>query len=83
MNKLLAPTEQGKKLIADEEEGLGMSTVELRDMADQEGLLETVIHVTESLRMDDGRIDTEKLKKIFESEEAIVTYPLLRYHLLC
>ena len=71
LNKLLAPTEQGKKLIADEEEGLGMSTVELRDMADQEGLLETVIHVTESLRMDDGRIDTEKLKKIFESEEAI------------
>ncbi len=71
MNKLLAPTEQGKKLIADEEEGLGMSTVELRDMADQEGLLETVIHVTERLRMDDGRIDTEKLKKIFESEEAI------------
>ena len=71
MNKLLAPTEQGKKLIADEEEGLGMSTVELRDMADQDGLLETVIHVTESLRMDDGRIDTEKLKKIFESEEAI------------
>ena len=71
MNKLLAPTEQGKKLIADEEEGLGMSTVELRDMADQEGLLETVIHITERLRMDDGRIDTEKLKKIFESEEAI------------
>ena len=71
LNKLLAPTEQGKKLIADEEEGLGMSTVELRDMADQEGLLETVIHVTERLRMDDGRIDTEKLKKIFESEEAI------------